>query len=59
MYGFEQMEEVRLQLAKEYSFIGNIVKRFYTKGYTVLPSDLLAYEVALERIDVLRNKLIV
>lgn len=50
MFSFEQIEEARSLLAKEYYFIGNL-----TKDYRISVNDLILYADAMDRIRELRK----
>ncbi len=50
MFSFEQIEAARSQLAKEYSFVGNL-----TKDYRINVKDLIPYTDAMDRIRELRK----
>ena len=50
MFTFEQIEEARSLLAKEYSFIENL-----TKDYRINVNDLTSYTDSLDRIRELRK----
>jgi len=45
MYSFEQIEEAKSLIAKEYSFIGSL-----TKNYRINVNDLIPYTESLDRI---------
>lgn len=50
MFSFEQIEEARSLLTKEYSFIGNL-----TKDYRINVNDLIPYTESMDRIRELRK----